>query len=104
MPEDEVWRSLPFPWITHYEVSNRGRVRNSTTDRILKPWPGYGKNGKYYMKVYLYSRGQRHAYFVHRLVAFCFLEVDHKDRIRNNNDLSNLEVVTRKENDRRWRA
>lgn len=99
--QDEQWRPLPFPWVDHYEVSTHGRVRNSSTDKILKPWPGFGKNGCHYMKVHLYSRGQRHAYFVHRLVAFCFLEVDHKDRRRDNNMLDNLEVVTGTENLRR---
>lgn len=100
---EEVW--VPVTLIpSGYEVSNHGRVRNSNTGRILKPFRGYGKDGKYYRKVHLYHNGRRYCQFVHRLVAFAFYEIDHKDRCRDNNHLSNLEPVLRKENDARWRT
>lgn len=52
-----------------------------------------------------------YTFFVHGLVAQCFLgkkpkrkEVNHKDRNKNNNHFSNLEYVTRKENNDHRRA
>lgn len=96
----ELWR--PIPGFSNYEVSSLGRVRN-INGYILKPWNGYGKNGRYYKKVGLYSNGKRVAMFIHRLVFFSFYEIDHKDRDRSNNTLANLEAVTRRENDSRWR-
>lgn len=99
---DERWRHIPFPGVDHYEVSTLGRVRNIDTGQVLKPWKGYGKNGKYYLKVSLYDRGERKCYFVHRLVAFAFFEIDHQDRDRGNNRWDNLEIVTPKENRDRW--
>ena len=100
---DEIWKSIPM-LVSKYEVSNKGRVRNAYTGQILKPYPGYGKGGKCYMKVSLYVDGRKYCQFVHRLVAFAFYEVDHKDRDRGHNELTNLEPVLRKENDARWRA
>jgi hypothetical protein len=98
---DEVW--MPIPTFVKYEVSNFGRVRNSYTEKILKPYKGYGKDGKHYLKVSLYRNGIKYCQFVHRLVVFAFYEVDHRDRDRGHNKLSNLEPVLRRENDMRWR-
>ena len=98
---DEHWRPVPMlPW---YEVSDLGRVRNALTGKFIRPFNGYGRNGRYYKKVCLYDRGRRSCLFVHRLVIYAFYEADHKDRNRSNNTLENLEPVTRRENDRRWR-
>lgn len=98
---NEVW--LPVPIFTNYEASSLGRIRNTYTGHILKPFKGYGKNGRYYQKVTLCKDGLRCAQFVHRLVAFAFYEIDHKNGVRDDNRLSNLEPVERKENDARWR-
>lgn len=100
----ENWRPIPFLPYLHYEVSDHGSIRNTWTGRYLKPFNGYGKNGKHYKKVNLYHDGKRHSLFVHRLVAFAFYEIDHRDRDRGHNHLSNLEPVSRSENDRRWRS
>lgn len=90
-------------WITirehpNYEVSNRGNVRNKRNGYILKPQLNR-KDG--YHRVSL--NGKR--YYVHRLVADAFfdgehqeMDVNHIDGNRLNNDLTNLEWCTRKEN------
>lgn len=95
-----------------YEVSDRGRVRS--LDRIVKANDGvtYKRKGKYmkitenrygYPIVNLSKDGSSKIKTVHRLVANSFLGqsnlvVNHKDGIKNNNNLENLEFVTQKEN------
>jgi hypothetical protein len=81
-----------------YEVSNQGDVRNKKTGLILQPH--LNKEGGY-RRVNI---GGKHRY-VHRLVAESFydgdpkkLDVNHIDGNKENNTLSNLEWVTRKEN------
>ena len=58
-----------------------------------------------YLKVSLVSKNSKKVHFVHRLVALEFLDnpekktdVNHKDKNGLNNNLSNLEWMTRKEN------
>lgn len=60
---------------------------------------------KGYHRVTLYNKRVRRKVFIHRLVAEHFLEkmtgkdfVNHIDEVRNNNNVRNLEWVTRKEN------
>ena len=90
-------------WITirehpNYEVSNRGNVRNKRNGYILKPQLNR-KDG--YHRVLLNGKH----YYVHRLVADAFfdgehqgIDVNHIDSNKLNNDLTNLEWSTRKEN------
>jgi len=99
---EEVWKSLDFLGCPNYEVSSLGRVRNMKTNcvRVL------GGNGHGYLKVRLRNgtpKGQ--LYQVHRLVALAFIpnpenkpEVGHKNTVRDDNRVENLEWVTRKEN------
>jgi len=89
-------------WVTivdfpNYEVSDAGEVRNSKTGKVMKG--GVKRNG--YAQVKLSG----HWSTVHRLVAQHFIEnpenkpcVDHIDRNRVNNHLSNLRWVTQSEN------
>jgi hypothetical protein len=91
---------------TDYEVSDRGRVRNRTTGRILRPYAG-GSRDESYLRVTLVLSGvrRRNAY-VHRLVALYHVggrtrercQVDHLDRDQHNNDAGNLQWVTPAEN------
>lgn len=94
MSNKEIWIDI-LGYEDIYQVSNRGRVksfkRNSV--RILNPYASRG-----YPTVSLIKNRQRKSYRVHRLVAIHFLgdfsstlEVNHKDRDKENNCIENLE-------------
>lgn len=92
----EKW--LPIKDHPNYEVNNHGQVRNKRTDKILKPQ--LNREGGY-LRVSI--EGTR--YYVHRLVADAFfdgehskIDVNHIDGNHQNNDLTNLEWCSRKEN------
>lgn len=95
---EEIWKEIDgYP---NYKVSSMGNVKNYKSGRILKPT---AKDG--YLSVALYNANGRKYFFVHRLVACAFIpnpsdypEVNHKDEIRSNNCLSNLEWCTSKYN------
>ncbi|QJC97159.1 HNH homing endonuclease [Bacillus mojavensis] len=92
----EEWRTIKQDPM--YSVSNKGRVRNNKSGRILKHRP----DKKGYDRASL--RGKE--YKVHRLVAMHFipsdncgsLQVNHKDGNKMNNCVDNLEWVTGREN------
>ena len=85
-----------------YSVSTEGRIMKNATRKIMKP----SKMPKGYMQINLFTKdGRRKKELVHRLVALTFIPnndklpaVNHIDRIRDNNKVSNLEWVTHKEN------
>lgn len=101
-----IWKNIN----DKYKVSNTGlvkRIGGNYTDKlgrvkyyeekVINPRPG--KTG--YMRVTLDGKD----YYVHRLVAQIFIEnsyhkpeVNHKDGNKQNNNVKNLEWVTKKEN------
>lgn len=90
-----------------YQVYPNGEIyRNG---KLVKWTYSYSRSGVKYYKVRLYKKGKRKSYYVHRLVAWCFIgevngmEVNHKDRDPSNNRLENLEIVTASENQKHWR-
>lgn len=96
----EIWKEIQGYEIL-YEVSNKGRVRNKKTNRILKC--SLGTTG--YPQVHLRKNSKPSTYLVHRLVAQAFLfngnnlpEVNHIDEDKTNNDVTNLEWCTSKQN------
>lgn len=118
--EKEIWklvtgRAEGYP----YEVSNFGRVRrsgsslssNTYVGRVLKP--NSDRNG--YVGVSLYKNGIKKTFLIHSLVADAFLDpppgkigkgsdhyqIDHDDNDKTNNHISNLEWVTKSENNER---
>lgn len=103
--ETEIWKDV-VGWEEKYKVSNQARVWNKITDvevaQVLTGIPQY----KY---VNLNFEGKYKLRRVHVLVAQAFIEndepetkkfVDHKDRNKMNNHLSNLRWVTQRDNQR----
>lgn len=101
----EKWRKIKG-FSDKYEVSNFGRIKsyykhNGTSERILKP--RVVKDG-YYM-VALYKNKKPINTSVHQIVASAFLpnpfklhEVNHKDGVKTNNHVDNLEWCTHHQN------
>ena len=96
---NECWRSIDG--YINYQVSNLGRVRNSNTGRILTG----SRNSFGYLTVSLSKDKSSSTQSVHRLVAREFLEnpgnktsVDHIDRDKTNNNITNLRWATQSEN------
>lgn len=92
-----MWKTIDFE--PNYEVSSLGEVRNKVTKAVkgLR----YDRGG--YLRVTLYPSGK--TYSVHRLVARTFLEkpegcnlVNHKDGVKTNNCVENLEWCDHKHN------
>jgi glucan biosynthesis protein len=85
-----------------YSISDKGRVRNDTTQKILvNPVDIWGYNRIGLVKVAKQQKFRK----VHRLVAEAFLTneenkkcIDHIDRNRQNNCVENLRYVTSSEN------
>jgi hypothetical protein len=94
---DEEWRLVVL--FERYEVSNLGNVRRG--GRTLKPC----NDTDGYRQVNLYKDSKRHCCKVYRLVMNAFNpntedkpQVDHINRIRDDDRLENLRWVTAREN------
>jgi len=105
-------------WITLqesdvYQVSNLGRIKSVSRVIIEKDKTPYFKKEKIlknkitsngYCQVALYYNKKYNYFYVHRLVAKYFIgsienkEVNHKDANKKNNNIENLELVSKKEN------
>ena len=94
----EIWKDIKG-YEGLYQVSSKGRIKN----RHGKLRKLNNLNG--YQTIYLYKNNKGKNKYVHRLVAQAFidnysenLDVNHKDFNRSNNNVENLECVTRGEN------
>lgn len=92
---------LPFDGYENYFISNFGNVKNSKTNRIMKPFNQ--SNG--YKQIGLFKNGKQKKFNIHRLVAKAFLEnsdnkavIDHIDNKPANNDDKNLRWASQKDN------
>ena len=108
---EEIWKDIDG-YEGKYQVSTNGRVRS--IDRyvidkkghsvfrngcIMKPY--YTKTGYQFIRIGVFNEKHRDAY-IHRLVAEAFLpnpdnlpEVNHKNEIKDDNHLENLEWCSR---------
>lgn len=97
---EEIWKDIK-EYEGLYQVSNLGRVKRVTTGIILKG----SKDRGGYLVVNLSKNNIGSMKKIHRLVAQAFIpnpenkpEVNHIDEDKTNNMLSNLDWMTRKEN------
>ena len=108
MKEIEIWKDVPN--YEDYQISNLGRVKSlkridalgrRVKEKILK----LAINHKGYYKVPLCKNSKVRFYYVHRLVWEAFnkqipenMQVNHINEIKTDNRLSNLNLLTPKEN------
>ena len=97
--KNEKWK--PIEDFEGYLISDKGRVMNSKTGRILKP----SDNGFGYYQVSLSKNGQRTMKRVSRLVGEAFIDnpneletINHIDENKHNNKVDNLEWLSRGDN------
>lgn len=86
-----------------YLVKSDGSIYRKTENGYVAVSLCYSHDG--YLIACLKVNGKYKNFMAHRIVAKCFIpnpknkpEVNHKDFDKENNDISNLEWVTRKEN------
>ena len=106
--EKEIWKDIPG-YEEYYEINQYGVVKskNRTVNRLFGPIVKVGKvmkqrlNHNGYCTIQLTKDGKQKRYMVHRLVAFAFIPntnnlpfINHKDEVRTNNHVSNLEWCT----------
>ncbi len=85
-----------------YEITEAGEVYSYKTNKYLKTTD----NGRGYKFITLYGNGRKNKHYIHRLVLETFkpvenmeqLQCNHIDENKSNNNISNLEWCTAKEN------
>jgi hypothetical protein len=85
----------------NYSINKNGVVINNFTNRIIK----HHTDKKGYKRIGLRVGNKQKNFYVHRLVAKAFIlnphnkkTVNHKNGIKSDNDVNNLEWMTIKEN------
>lgn len=98
--ERTIWKPV-VGFESFYEVSSDGEILSKRFNRIMKSYP----DRKGYRYIPLHDGAQKRNFAVHRIVATAFLQkyseelqVNHKNFVRDDNRLDNLEWVTRSQN------
>lgn len=96
----EIWKPIIIDGITtYYSVSNTGKIKNNNTNKLLS----LKKDTHGYLRTTIYVNKKQKNRFVHRLVAFAFVDnpnpkdfniVNHLDGNKQNNYAENLEWTT----------
>ena len=83
-------------WEDKYRVEKDGRVYNIKTGKLIKPH----LNKKGYLRISLNIDGKKKMMFIHRLIGLTYIsninnypQIDHIDRNKLNNNVSNLRWV-----------
>ena len=98
----EIWKAIAECNGIYY-ISDYGRVKSFKCgkERIMKPY----LTDKGYLRIGLWGNDKQKMHKIHRLVANAFIEnidnkpdINHKDGIKTNNHIDNLEWMTQQEN------
>src|SRR5690606_5943390 len=116
MKEKEIWKNIPN-YEGYYQVSSFGRVKS--IDRVITKSNGVKQKTKgtalkplnigngWYVSVSLYKNKKAKQFKIHQLVAMAFLGhkpcgfklvINHKNFIKSDNRVDNLEIVTMRKN------
>lgn len=105
---EEIWKPI-LGYEDYYEVSNLGRVKRIKYGQGVRPYNilTLQMNTTKYLQIFLTVNGKSKSHKVHKLVAEAFLgprpsglDINHRNGIRTDNRIENLEYVTRSENER----
>jgi hypothetical protein len=95
----------PIPNYENYFATKNGDIFSNKRGKLIKLTPRKNKKARYF-SVILYSNGLKKGMFIHRLIAFTFLEkphnekteVNHKNLNKLDNSVDNLEWISHSDN------